>query len=258
MKEVNSLYDVLTAQERMVVKGNALIQKSRYSLSLMEQKIILYIISKIKPTDRAETAYNFNIDDFIKVCCLNSNGGKYTKYINDIMEELGSKVISIDLGENKTLLSHWFSSVIIDREQKTFTVSFDYNIKPYLYELQSFYTMYRLEYILPMTSKYSIRLYEFLRSIYSKGKKQKFSIEEVRERIDCDKYPNYKDFRKNVLEIAIGEINHNTDLYVSYEAEKTGHRVSHIIFSMRLETEEEMDMWGTSFYSRRKKEIEGN
>ncbi len=37
-----------------VVKSNDLIQKSRFNLSLQEQKIILYLISKVKPEDTEE------------------------------------------------------------------------------------------------------------------------------------------------------------------------------------------------------------
>ena len=45
--------DELLEEERnqLVVKHNALIQKTRYSLNTQQQKIILYLISKIKPDD---------------------------------------------------------------------------------------------------------------------------------------------------------------------------------------------------------------
>ena len=49
-----------------IVKSNDLIQKSRFQLSLQEQKIILYLISKIKPTDMEFNEYTFEIYDFLK------------------------------------------------------------------------------------------------------------------------------------------------------------------------------------------------
>ena len=36
----------------LVVKHNDLIQKATYNLTALEQKLIIYAISKIKPTDR--------------------------------------------------------------------------------------------------------------------------------------------------------------------------------------------------------------
>ena len=45
----NNDLDVITKQGYYVVKGNELIQKNRYKLSLAEQKTIAYICSMIKP-----------------------------------------------------------------------------------------------------------------------------------------------------------------------------------------------------------------
>ena len=44
-------FDTIHERGQVVLKANSLIQKTRYSLSLQEQKIILYIISKLEPTD---------------------------------------------------------------------------------------------------------------------------------------------------------------------------------------------------------------
>ena len=38
-------------QYALVVKSNELIRKNRFSLSLTEQRIVLYLISKIKPNE---------------------------------------------------------------------------------------------------------------------------------------------------------------------------------------------------------------
>ena len=48
-------------QERslLVFKRDDLIQKSRYSLTVQEQRIVLYAMSKIKPTDDAFQEYTF-------------------------------------------------------------------------------------------------------------------------------------------------------------------------------------------------------
>ena len=242
--------EVLSAQSMYVVKGNALIQKSRYSLSLTEQKAILFMISKIKPTDKPFTEYTFAIKDFCRACNFDEGGGFYIRYVRECINTLAKNVIVIDLGDKKTLTTHWFSSAIIDGESNTVQVVFDKNITPYLYELHSFYTQYSLEYVLPMKSKYGIRLYEYLRSIQSKGWKQKISLEELRERVDCDKYPNYKDFRRNVLEPAIEDINAFTDLDVSFEALKTGRKITHIEFIIRTYVDKDYTM--DRFYNRRK------
>ena len=46
----------------LVVKGNDLIQRNRFELSLMEQKTVAYICSMIKPIDSGfQSEYEFNV-----------------------------------------------------------------------------------------------------------------------------------------------------------------------------------------------------
>lgn len=47
--------EMMDSRQMFVVKANALIQKSRFSLSLQQQKIVLYLISKIQPNDEEFT-----------------------------------------------------------------------------------------------------------------------------------------------------------------------------------------------------------
>ena len=67
----NNDLDVITKQGYYVVKGNELIQKNRYKLSLAEQKTIAYICSMIKPLSSSrdsqnlfQLTYKFNIRDY--------------------------------------------------------------------------------------------------------------------------------------------------------------------------------------------------
>ena len=51
-----------------IIKSNELIQKSKYELSAQEQKIIMYLISKVKPDDEAFITMDFDIIEFCCVC----------------------------------------------------------------------------------------------------------------------------------------------------------------------------------------------
>ena len=75
----------------------------------------------------------------------------------------------------------------------------------------------------------------------------RFSLEEIRLRIDCDKYPNFKDFRVNVLEPAMEDINTYTDIKVKYEAIKTGRKITDIEFIILGENDADMQR----YYARR-------
>lgn len=241
MSELKNRHDIIESQCQYVAKGNDLIQKSRYSLSLLEQKTILYLISKIKPNDENGTWYSFNIRDFCKVCNMDMTGGVYYSYVKKIIENIASYVIWLPMedskGKKSEYMTHWIQKARII-EDGTFSVQFDDDLKPYLFNLKSFYTMYNLEYVLGMRSKYGLRLYELLISHKNHAITIRFSLDELRERMDCENYKAYADFRIKALEPAIKDINDVSDIEVKYKAIKTGRSVSHIEFSMMYATDD--------------------
>ena len=60
-----------------VIKANTLIQRSRFSLSAQQQKIVLFIISQIEPYDEEFKLYEFKITEFCKLCGIEPKGDIY-------------------------------------------------------------------------------------------------------------------------------------------------------------------------------------
>lgn len=224
--------DVIAARSQFVVLGNGLIQKKKYSLNTIEQKLVLYMASKITPYDEPDTVYTFSFKDFRAVCNLNDDSGTYKPMIHEMLLRLKVKPLEIHPDDGTLILTSWFQDAVFDDKEETVKITFSKYLTPYLYNLKSFYTQFCLEDVLPMHSKYAIRLYEYLRSIKSKGYKQTINIEEVKARIDAEKYSNYKDFRMWCLEPALEEINSYTDLAIECAPIKSGRRVSHLEFKI--------------------------
>ena len=84
------------ARSYKVVKSNDLIQKARFDLTVQEQKIILYLISKLKPDDDKSTAVKFTVKEFCSVCGINLSGKNYND-INNIIKNLADKSLWIRL-----------------------------------------------------------------------------------------------------------------------------------------------------------------
>lgn len=225
--------DRLKEAEMTVVKGNQLIQKSRFSLSLLEQKALLFLISKIKPNDEPGTVYEFNMRDFCQVCNLNTNNsGTYYMYIKQIMLKIHSSTLELEYSNGDTLITGWFLKARL-KKSGIIEVIFDDEITPLLFNLKNLYTSYSLSYVLAMKSKYGIRLYELLKSYNSLMYRQRYTLDELRKRLGCNSYKSYSDFRKFVLEPAMKDINDVSDLIVSFEAIKTGNKVTSIEFLIR-------------------------
>ena len=225
-------------REYYVVKSNALIQKSRFSLSLQEQRCLLYAISRIKFSDAPSTEYTFSIKDICDACGIDidRNGDHYTRIKADL-KALRDKSIWITNAEGKEETVSWFSKVVINKGSGTVAVKFDETIQDYLFLLQNRYTQYQLSTPLAFQSKYSIRLYELLLSYIKKEDlaahkeiELTFTPEELKERLDAN-YEKFYDFRRFVLNKGIEEINkYSEDFSVSYDYIYVGKVAKKVIF----------------------------
>jgi len=227
-----------------IVKANDLIQKSRFSLQVQEQKIILYLISKIQPEDIDLKEHVFHVRDFCKVCGLDSDNGKNYRNIKNTLKDLRDKSIWITLENGKETTLAWFDKVTMERNSGKVEIKIDNMMKPYLMHLKEHYTQYELLYTLAMRSQYSIRLYELLKSYEFKHKKT-FRIEELKKLVSAENYTRFPDFERKVLDIAMREINNLSDLSVTYAIIKEGKRYAQIEFSMRIkeDLDERLETW---------------
>jgi len=181
-----------------VVKANELIQKSRYNLQVQEQKIILYLISKIKPENMDLKEHLFEIKDFCKICGLDDTSGANYKYIKQTLKDLRDKSIWLKLENGAETTLAWIDKVTIFENSGTVIVKIDDMMKPYLLQLKEHFTQYELLYTLGMKSQYSIRLYELLKS-YEFQHEKLFEIEELKIRLSAETYNRFPDFKRRVL-----------------------------------------------------------
>jgi len=223
-----------------VVKSNDLIQKSRYSLSAQEQKMILYLISKIKPEDIELKEHTFEIIDFCRVCGLDNDNGANYKYIRQTLKDLRDKSIWITLENGKETTLAWIDKVTMDKNSGTVEIKIDDMLKPYLLQLKEKFTVFSLYFTLAMKSKYSIRLYEILRSYQNLGECE-FEIGRLKSMLSAETYEVFKDFRVKVLEISMREINQVSDILASYELEKKGRKFHKIKFSITPKYKEDIE-----------------
>lgn len=223
-------------QGQKIVKSNALIQKSRYSLSAQDQKIILYLISKIEPTDEELKYYEFDMKIMCDLCGIDYTGQNY-KNFKDTIQDLSNKSFWVRI-DNKDILCRWIEKVIIDYSTSTtkLYIRLDDTLKPYLLQIKNNYTIYELSNVLTMKSKYSIRLYELFKSYYNL-RYFEISVDELKKMLNVEnKYTDYKNFRVNVIDKSIEEINSTTDLQVSYTPIRNNRVITHLHFSITATT----------------------
>jgi len=252
-----------------VTKGNQLIQNSRYNLSLQQQKLVAYAISKIKPNQDHFEWLDISVRDFNALCGKTGNPGNndYMLFRDSIMglsetffleeietEEDGSA--KRDKNGNfikRTTNVNWFDFELEERiNSKGETVASRGKVKlneklnRHLIGLKGVYTTYSLQFILPMKSKFSIRLYEYIKSYSNLGSEIVIDIEELKDVMlsendgvrDPNKYKKYSDFYRRVLKDAIEEINRFTDIKVELKETRTFKRnVYAVVFGIEMKVQ---------------------
>lgn len=219
----------------MVVKGNDLIQKNRFELSLTEQKTVAYICSMIQPMQKSESGfqleYEFNIREYCKICDIAYDSGKNYTFVKDTLKKLSDRSMWLTFGDEE-VLCRWLAKVKTNKRSGIAHIKLDEDLAPYLFDLKQQFTQYQLYNVLGMKSAFSVRIYELMKS-YSFRHTITFEIEELKKLLmveDVKSYNRFPDFRRFVLEKAQSEINELTDINMSFEPIKTGRKVTSIKF----------------------------
>lgn len=228
----------ISDRNQFVVKSNDLIQKSRYSFNLEAQRIILFAISKIKPQDTVDEWYEFSVSDICHACGIIDNSGANYIMIKNYLKDLRDKSWFIDMPDGTSTTVSWLDKVKINQGSGTVQVRFDEDLRNYLFDLRRRYTQYKLDTVLCFKSKYSIRLYELMKSYIMRDtfdrtdeKDIDFTVDEIKKRLDAETYERYADFKRKVIIPAIKEINRfSDDISITYEEIRNGKKVEKIMF----------------------------
>lgn len=231
----HSKSDLELEKERnyQVVKSNEFIQKSRYSLSLVQQRIIFALMQKIKPEDSEFKEYEFSIPEFLQICGLENSGYQYTSIKKAILD-LKNNNFWIDT-EEKSIAVGWLSKAVIDKKTGKINLVLDNTLRPYLLNLKSHFTKLNFLSILSLKSRYSIRLYEILKS-YLNLNEVTILVEDLKIQLECQNYKRWADFKRKVLDTAVDDINANTELQITYDLLKKSRTINKIVFHIEAKS----------------------
>lgn len=252
---------ILKAREYIVSKANTLVQKSRYNLSVSEQRTIAYICSKIKPISAIDKAnnvpfqleYEFDILEYSRVCSLEGKNGRFYEETKAILKGLRDKSMWLTLDDGSETTVGWLAKATTNKRSGIAKIRIDEDLAPYLFDLQSKFLSYGLKNILNMKSQYSIRLYELMKSYHDmkvgqidrrsfaqKNEKPMriswtINLEELKKTLMVDtikSYSNFNLFKTKVLEVAQKEINELTDITLYFEPITKGRKTVKVKFTI--------------------------
>lgn len=215
--------------KQLVVKSNKL-NEARYKLSVQEQRILLTMVSMIKPEDVDFKAYRFTIKEFAELVGL--SGESVYSEVKKITATLVNKGFTIKEPDGDLQIG-WVSSAKYYDKKAYVELCFDPKLKPYLLSLKKEFTRYQLKNTIKLKSAYSVRIYELLKQYQSIGYRE-FELQELRSvlGIPAGSLEPYANFRMKVLDVAHKELT-MADISFDYTPLKTGRRVTGIRFDIK-------------------------
>lgn len=215
--------------DHWVTKANALVE-ANYRLSLIQQKIVITMASLVQPEDEDFKWYRLNIRHFAEI--LGSNNHDYREMVASV-HNLMERVVTIFLGGETYLKTHWIQSAQYTISGGYVDVSFEPKLKPFFLHLKEKFTTYKLNNVTQLKSSYSIRIYELLKQYQGIGKRV-VTIAKLRDMLGIEpkEYHLYGDFKRYVLQVAHKEINEKTDILFEFKEIKLSRKVNELEFTI--------------------------
>ena len=210
----------MTNTNKLVVKDNALIDDS-FNLSLIEQRIMLLAIVGARESNNLspDTPIEVSVSDYIHQFKVDSNNAYLDRY-------KGIEALST---------ANWVNKVTYVDKSGLIVLYLSHEVISLISKLSEQFTKYYIEQVSDFKSKYSIRLYELIIKWLSVAKTEKYSINDLRSKLGLgvEEYSTMSNFKSNVLDKAINEINKHTDITVDYQQFKKGRVITDIQFSIK-------------------------
>lgn len=221
-----------------VYKSNNVVEAA-FKLSLNEQKVILFCISKNDSRQPLSVDDRFTItaSEFAELTGVEVNNAY--GMLKEVADNLFNRYVVINNPDAtkpkvKQRKTRWISSIDYMTDDGALSVRFSSDMLPYLSELKSQFTRYELKNIGGMTSTYGIRLYELLSQYRTFGRRV-IEIDWLKSHFEIESsYKSVVDFKKYVITPAVDNINKHSDLIVHAPIYvKTGRNVTGIVFDFK-------------------------
>ncbi len=214
--------------------SNAL-TNARFEYTELQLDLFFFMLSKLRKTQDS-LIYQLNIRELSVI-----TGKKYDfPYLWQATEGMMSRVFSITTGKYPEQLS-MFQRIKYLTGTGIIEFELTRHILPHLFHLKDNFSSFGLSAALRLTSKYAKRIYPLCSQWKDLGKTKRYSIKEFKSMLnllndkdlDKEKLKSFKDFRVNVLDRSIKQINEHTELHVDYTLEKVGRTYEYITFNVK-------------------------
>lgn len=234
---------------------NQLVMRAHYNLSSNEQKLVLFLVSKIDSSREDFNIQRVKVKDIghFFVNDDKKRWGSIYERVDMMCNNITDKKITLPKGfviDGNPIRMHryvqWFSDIepyLDDQNEICLKFQFTEALKDYLLQLKEYVRINVLE-VLPMRGKHAIRMFQIFKAERDRTQKHKevsqliYGVDELKGMLGIGmKYKAYQDFKKRVLNPIKEEINlQSKEISIDYIPIKTRRKVTDIEFSIYSKT----------------------
>jgi plasmid replication initiation protein len=243
MNEQELLQVLESTIENPSVTMSNLVVRAKHDLTLGEKRILMMCLSKVDSRHMEDSRFKIKLyaKDYAKMFEIsNKTAYEQLKNVSTALYNRSIKHIIINR-KNKEIvhLFRWVSGITYHDGEGFIELGFSPEITPYLVNLKSDFTSYKLQSATALRSVYSWRLLELLMQFKSTGL-LRIPLNEFCHAMEVsDNYANtYKELRRRVIEPAVKELNKHKHLAIEWKPMKQGYRlVSGLEFRFKVISE---------------------
>lgn len=209
-------------EDEVVAKSNELV-RARHSFTTIEQRILVSMVSQL---DRDTTEFPVQKVQISRICELSGTDSADVYHrIDEITDSLVEKTVDIrktDEEGRETGFRKYpvFQTCEYDKGSGYIRAQFNDKMSRFLLQLKKRFTLYLVTVFLRLRSKYATQIYEVLK-MRQGLRRYEVSVEEFRHTLNLeDKYNQFYQLKRRVIEQARNELREKADIYFTYKVHR--------------------------------------
>lgn len=195
---------------------------ARYEMTETEKNLLYMVVAQVKPEDSESKRYQVSVNQMAEI-----NGSTRLKAdaYKQATRKLISRVFETTLADGDFLQAAFITSARYKKGTDIIEIGLSPEVRPFYVDLNKKFTKMQLAAAISLNSTYAKRVYELLcmfKNMPDKTFKRslvdlKTMLWVIDPKTGKDSYPSWTWFQRNVLDVAIREINGHTDLTFNYK-----------------------------------------
>lgn len=195
---------------------------ARYEMSETEKNLLYMVVAQVKPEDSESKLYQVSVKEMARITGSERLMGEAYK---QAARKLMTRVFETTLSDGDALIAAFIASARFKKGTDIIEIELSRHVRPLYVDLNKKYTKVQLAAAISLNSAYAKRVYELL-CMYKNMTDKTFrrSLADLKAMLwiidpktGKDSYPDWTNFQRRILDVAVKEINGHTDLSFTYK-----------------------------------------